>query len=233
MDSLKGLISNKTSVNLNSVGRTIHKNLLKVYSSRFLEAPKDRTELYDGAVDSQLIEAIEHNKERLLSLADLMSVFAEDEKISTNQDDMIEDLQKIGYLKPLDRLPAKSMDAVRKKGCDDDQTDYHLSDERLLTVRKGSGEELNDSQVSSPSLEAARKSDNEGGNTPQRSPVVGSAARKKEGNNRKPFQPSPKLLKKDTDDGNACQQTPKSEKDKQREQNQLTKRMSTLRMYLD
>ena len=232
MDSLKGLISNKTSINLNSVGRTIHKNLLKVYSSRFLEAPKDRAELYDGAKDSQLIEAIEHNKERLLSLADLMSVFAEDEKISTNQDDMIEDLQKIGYLKPLDRLPAKSMDAVRKKGSGDDQTDNHFSVERLQTVRKGS-EELNDSQVSSPSLEAARKSDNEGGNTPQRSPVVGSAARKKEGNDRKPFQPSPKLLKKDTEDGNACQQTPKSDKDKQREQNQLTKRMSTLRMYLD
>ena len=232
MDSLKGLISNKTSVNLNSVGRTIHKNLLKVYSSRFLEAPKDRTELYDGAVDSQLIEAIEHNKERLLSLADLMSVFAEDEKISTNQDDMIEDLQKIGYLKPLDRLPAKSMEAFRKKGSGDDQTDNHLSVERLQTVRKGS-EELNDSQVSSPSLEAARKSDNEDRNTPQRSPVVGSAAMKREGNDRKHFQPSPKLLKKDTEDGNACHTTPKSEKDKQREQNQLTKRMSTLRMYLD
>ena len=230
MDSLKGLISNKTSVNLNSVGRTIHKNLLKVYSSRFLEAPKDRAELYDGAVDIQLIEAIEHNKERLLSLADLMSVFAEDEKISTNQDDMIEDLQKIGFLKPLDRLPARSTDAFRKKGFDD-QTDHHLSVERLQTYRKGSEEELNGSQVSSPSLGAARKSDNEEGNTPQRSPVVGSVAWKKEVNDRKPFQPSPKLLKKDTEDGNACQQTPKSDKDKQREQNQLTKRMSTLRMY--
>ena len=123
MDSLKGQIFNKTSVYLNSVGRTTHKNLLKVYSSQFLEAPKDRAELYDGAVDSQLIEAIEQNKEKLLSLASLMSVFAEDENILTNQDDMIEDLQKIGYFKPLDRLPLKSTDAFRKKGCDD-QTDY-------------------------------------------------------------------------------------------------------------
>ena len=195
MDSLKGQMFNKTSVYLNSVGRTIHKNLLKVYSSRFLEAPKDRAELYDGAVDSQLIAAIEHNKEKLLSLADLMSVFAEDEKISTNQDDVIEDLQKIGYLKPLDRLPAKSTDAFRKKGCDDDQTDYQLSEERLQTVRKGSEEDFTDSQVSSLSLEAARKSDNEDGNTLQRSPVIGSATMKKEVNDQKPFQPSPKLLK--------------------------------------
>ena len=107
MDSLKGQIFNETSVYLNSVGRTIHKKLLKVYSSRILEAPKNRAELYDG----------EHNKEKLLSLTDLMSVFAEDEKISTNQDDMIKDLQKIGYFKPLDRLPLKSTDAFRKKGC--------------------------------------------------------------------------------------------------------------------
>ena len=117
MDSLKGQIFNETSVYLNSVGRTIHKKLLKVYSSRFIEAPIDRAELYDGAVDSQLIEAIEHTKEKLLSLTDIMRVFAEDEKISTNQDDMIKDLQKIGYFKPLDRLPLKSTDAFRKKGC--------------------------------------------------------------------------------------------------------------------
>ena len=43
-------------------------------------------------------EEIETNKKRIASVADLMTVFADENDLSSDQDELIEELQNIGYI---------------------------------------------------------------------------------------------------------------------------------------
>ena len=107
------------SMPFNALGRSIHETLIRRYADRFLEPSSSSNtcvltlnkkepltgnflpEKTSSDIGKTVDDTIEINKERLARLADLMSVFADEDNWTSDQDELIEELQEIGFLKSL------------------------------------------------------------------------------------------------------------------------------------
>ena len=94
--------------------------MFNIFGRRRSSASSDRSERVRKLSRQLSEEEAEINRERLAAIGDFLSMFKDDdEEYSSDQDDLVDDLQNIGYLiTPQDvRLEEKNADQAGIKSC--------------------------------------------------------------------------------------------------------------------